>query len=628
MKNLTFKMKSTLLALILMVSLSSAQVWNSKNNFTGVNRYASVAFTVGNRAFVGTGTNATTDFFEFHFSGQTWVPRANFPVSTAFAFSFSIGSKGYVGCGTGAGTTNFWEYDPILDKWTAKKSLNTGSGTLEGASGFSIGNKGYVCGGQKSGVCTNELWQYNPSNDTWVLKSTYPISPRMNASCFVINGKAYYGLGGQNYTAQYKDFAVYDTLNNSWGSIAQFPVIPRMGACSAGIDDYGLIFGGQDNSGVVNGDVWQYLSKTDTWVNLTNIPLSTKKNFASCFVINKKAYVTCGITNILYVTNMYQTNTWELNVCPLTIKGNVSYGSGYVSGTTAKTLAFVYRYSYGSRMQKVDSIQLDFNGLYNFVLAHDNYVIHIEADPSVYPDLVPTYSGDSISWDNTGSIITGSCSTIITKNIKMAEITPVVGNGSLSGNIKQGKGYKSAKMMATGDPLQGIDVSIGKRPKPKYDIVGHTKTDANGNYSFNGLGIGDYQVLVDIAGLPMDSTYNFSVTSNDTLFKVFDYIADSVNIHKKNNYTGIHDPVVNIENLNVYPNPFMDHTSVSISVVENSLIEIEIYNMLGEKISVIENTLLNKGEYKYNVSILGYGMFLLVAKSGGHISNCKIINVE
>src|SRR5438874_968214 len=104
---------------------------------------------------------------------NSWTQKANLAVGRDEAVSFTIGNKAYIGTGYQSGSANlkdFWEYNQATDTWTQKADF-AGSGRYLG-SGFSIGNKGYiVCGIHlPSYTFSNDLWEYDPSTDVWTEK--------------------------------------------------------------------------------------------------------------------------------------------------------------------------------------------------------------------------------------------------------------------------------------------------------------------------------------------------------------------------------------------------------------------------------------------------------------------------
>src|SRR5258705_11976593 len=78
---------------------------------------------------------------------DTWAQKSdvgsinpNGPTARFGAVSFSIGNKGYVGTGSdGEDRKDFWEFDPIANTWTQKADF--GGDARSYAVGFSIGSK-------------------------------------------------------------------------------------------------------------------------------------------------------------------------------------------------------------------------------------------------------------------------------------------------------------------------------------------------------------------------------------------------------------------------------------------------------------------------------------------------------
>src|ERR1043166_2386581 len=75
--------------------------WMQQTNFGGTARYGSVAFSIGNYGYVGTGWDGSVfqnDFWQFDPSTNSWTQKANFGGGPRHgATGFSIGAKGYAG---------------------------------------------------------------------------------------------------------------------------------------------------------------------------------------------------------------------------------------------------------------------------------------------------------------------------------------------------------------------------------------------------------------------------------------------------------------------------------------------------------------------------------------------------
>lgn len=151
--------------------------WTKVSNFPGCPRAFSTAFVIDRMAYVGTGTTSyrninTKDFYKYDPASNLWTRIANFGGNErAYVVSFSINGKGYGGTGRGIpypvsyGPTeeykDFWEYNPLTNKWTQKADFAGGNRTS--AAGFTIKNKAYLGTGifEFDGY-KNDFWEYSP----------------------------------------------------------------------------------------------------------------------------------------------------------------------------------------------------------------------------------------------------------------------------------------------------------------------------------------------------------------------------------------------------------------------------------------------------------------------------------
>ena len=185
-----------------------------------------------------------------------------------------------------------------------------------GATGFSIGDYGYVLGGNKTGnIYTNELWQYNSLTDTWVQKASYPLNI-YSASVFVIDNEAYVGNGNLFGGPPTNNFYKYSPVSDTWTPIASFPGSARYGSASFAIGDKGYVCAG----GYLN-DMWEYNSTTNTWSQKASLPGVARKGTTG-FAVNGKGYIVAGKSN----NAVYLNDTWEYNPVTnsWTQKGNLS----------------------------------------------------------------------------------------------------------------------------------------------------------------------------------------------------------------------------------------------------------------------------------------------------------------
>ena len=231
-------------------------IWTQKADFGGAARIAAVGFSIGNKGYIGTGTadfssNYYKDFWEYDPAANTWTQKADFGGNErADATGFIIGNKGYLGTGINPGghpTNDFWEYDPALDTWVQKASL---PGETRGqAVSFSIGNKGYLGTGQKYRCCNNDLsdfYEYNPLTNTWTRKADFGGGFRSAASGFSIGNKGFV-VAGATFFLIFNDTWEYDPTTDVWIQRANFNST-RANATAFSIGNKGYVGFGENNS--------------------------------------------------------------------------------------------------------------------------------------------------------------------------------------------------------------------------------------------------------------------------------------------------------------------------------------------------------------------------------------------
>ncbi len=197
----------------------STDVWTQMANMPGPGRADAVAFVIGNKtsvAYVGTGhTNisfASSDFYRYDVSTNTWQVRASLPIALTVASGFSIGIKGYIGIGdTNVGlNSTFWEYDQVADSWNQKADF--GGGLRNQAIVFSVSGTGYIGGGlDNNSVTRQDFWAYDQGTDKWSVKNDLPV-PGWGTGL---------AIGSYGYMAvNQQSFWKYFPLTDSWSQAA------------------------------------------------------------------------------------------------------------------------------------------------------------------------------------------------------------------------------------------------------------------------------------------------------------------------------------------------------------------------------------------------------------------------
>jgi N-acetylneuraminic acid mutarotase len=277
-----------------------------KSDFTGLKRERSVAFSINDVGYVGTGIDTAeivkTDFWSYDDVTDSWTQIADIPGSERRnAMSFTVGNYGYVTGGlntpnaTDAGATilnDTWRYDPLTNSWTAMASFpgNNGNGMYFGAA-FSIDDYGYVVGGKHGpNNYTDNMYRYDPMTDSWSTMADFPAGVRYQLAALSVTDKGYVGFGTDQDLYR-QDWWEYKPSNDTWAERASLPASVRASSVTFTLGERGYICMGT-NGGVL-GDLWEYDPFANTWTSRAPYGGSARKN-AIAFTLGSRAYVGTG----------------------------------------------------------------------------------------------------------------------------------------------------------------------------------------------------------------------------------------------------------------------------------------------------------------------------------------------
>ncbi len=290
-----------------LISAQTANYWVKKSDTLQMKRSRAVAFTVGNYGYVGTGidTNEVVlrDFWRYDQATDSWSQVASLPGTASErrdAVAFTIGDYGYVGTGINKpgsqdpGATrlrDLWRYDPTSNTWSQMADY---PGNFQGvyfATGFAIGTNGYVaCGKIGPNNYLSTMWRYNSSVNTWQQVANFPGGDRYQLSSFVIEDKAYVGLG-TDHDIYRKDIWEYKESTGQWSQRADLPGGERSTAATFTIGQRGYVCMGT-NGGYLD-DLWEFNPITNTWMVRADYGGSPRKG-AVGFSLNGLGYVGTG----------------------------------------------------------------------------------------------------------------------------------------------------------------------------------------------------------------------------------------------------------------------------------------------------------------------------------------------
>ena|GEM_PF-928904 len=304
----------------------NSNVWTQKANFLGVSRQNAFSFSSNTKVYIGGGTNGTyqNDFYEYDPTTNTWVVKTSFPsngLSGCVATSYS--NNGYVGLGIGnSGYVNeFWRYNTTLNTWT---NLSNYTGTERYASSiFIISSNIYInCGYDYLGNYTKDNYMYDIINNTWIPKADNTDN-KFFATSFSIGNKGYL-VGGNSGVTSYDNLQEYDPITDKWIRKSNSPNGTFSRAAAIGANNKGYL--------LHLSDLYEYNPSTIRTYFVTNIdeliPISGRiivnkdDNFNGCI---SQAIIDKGIV-------------WDINPNPTIIVFSGKYSDGSVNKDFIKTI--------------------------------------------------------------------------------------------------------------------------------------------------------------------------------------------------------------------------------------------------------------------------------------------------
>jgi hypothetical protein len=158
----------------------ATDTWTQMRDFPGVHSIGFSGFSLAGAGYVleagpgdpiaPTSANYSNRLWKYNASNDTWEQKANVPSPHFFsAIVFTIGAQAYAALGSSnwddpepVERSDFWAYDPALNKWT--KKTDVGGGLRLFGTGFAVGGKGYVGFGTGDTFddYKNDFWEYIP----------------------------------------------------------------------------------------------------------------------------------------------------------------------------------------------------------------------------------------------------------------------------------------------------------------------------------------------------------------------------------------------------------------------------------------------------------------------------------
>jgi hypothetical protein len=386
------------------------------------------------------------------------------------------------------------------------------------------------------------------------------------------------------FRVKIKERKIKTSTYNAWGTL----ILPN--------GTYNNVASVKENNSVID-------SVFIDWANNNNYSFFTTQGSSSVlhqFLRNN----TFGSAFLMYLsanpTNTQVSYGWY--TLPVDF-GSIS-GSVYTSTTEATpiTSGEAYLYRENSNFVRQDILakaKIDALGNYKFdSIPYGEYRIAVRPTPSVYPNALITYYGDTTNWIDASTIITTTLTSPGHKiHVKFHQ--PPAGTNGIHGQIMLDLGVQrspNAGKMMSSNPIPGVGIVVKRNPgsSTARTIV----TDGNGEYDLGSLENGGYVLFVDIPGMHMTGTYSFNVNGTASVTGL-DYKVGTDSIHPFNT-VGIKE-LKNSEGgfMSAYPNPYTTSSTILLNMPQGDDMTLEVYNILGAKVATLDKGNKQAGTYTY-----------------------------
>jgi hypothetical protein len=256
------------------------------------------------------------------------------------------------------------------------------------------------------------------------------------------------------------------------------------------------------------------------------------------------------------------------------------------------------------------------------------YLFYLKPNPAISPTAINTYYDQQPQWQLASFQDITADTMFSDVAIKALKTKTLSGLTTLSGYVVQGtkksNGITITHEHLTGRPMKGASVVlVGKSTKGgslPSNVIATTIVNDTGYYAFHNVPAGDYNILIDILGVPLVSYYTVTVDST------------TVGNSKPNlNYTvsgaGIHLTSVSqlkANNLLVYPNPSNGDVHILFGDQAGKT-NITIVDMGGRIVYNRSLDVLSNSVYTLDLHSFGKGMYNIILRNGNSQEVKKII---
>lgn len=223
--------------------------------------------------------------------------------------------------------------------------------------------------------------------------------------------------------------------------------------------------------------------------------------------------------------------------------------------------------------------------------------------------VVPTYSMSALLWNN--ALVANPAVSSQQMNITMKNGTITNGPGFVGGNVFQGANK------GTSGGIANISVFLLDQ---QGQVIQYAVTDAQGDYSFNNIPIGTYDIYPEELGY-ITSPASVSISNTNTQLQ-------DIYFERSENNKRIYPITVSVNNINstsdilsLYPNPASGYVTMKWSGKQSA--KITVTNIMGKRIS-IDNIAPNSNK-QIDISTLTKGLYFVTVECNNQKTTQKLL---
>ncbi|MEM9024891.1 MAG: T9SS type A sorting domain-containing protein [Bacteroidota bacterium] len=233
-----------------------------------------------------------------------------------------------------------------------------------------------------------------------------------------------------------------------------------------------------------------------------------------------------------------------------------------------------------------------------------------------FASYLPTYFGDVLFWNNSTGIVMNNVSSF-GNDIDLVAGTNLGGPGFIGGAIAQG----ANKTAGPGDPVANAPVFL---LDANGSAVAHTTSDANGEYTFSNIALGDYQVFVELLN-KTSVPYNVTLNAEEPMFTLINFVVTESTVEPAEP-NSVNTLFADGSSVRLYPNPVAGDLFLELNLTEAAVVDLAITNLVGQTLQQ-QRVSAGQGIQQVTIDARSYpaGTYLLTLRSAQGISTYKWI---